>query len=53
MGKRTVSAEFQAIRLKIYQNWTFPQNFHTSILGKITVFYAVDLRGPIYNYAVF
>ena len=28
---------------KLYQNYAFPQNFHTRVLGEISVFYAVFL----------
>ena len=41
LWKDTVSSEFRANRLKLSGNCTFPQNFHTSKLGEITVFFAV------------
>ena len=40
--KRTVSAEFRAIRPKLCGNCTFAQNFHTNKLGEILVFYAEE-----------
>ena len=39
--KGTVFAEFRVNRPKFYGNRTFPQNFHTMKLAKITVFYVV------------
>ena len=40
LGKGTVSAEFQGCT-KLCRNCVFPQNFYTTELGKITVFFAV------------
>ena len=40
--KSTVSAEFQAIRLKLFGNCASPQNFHTRKLGEITLFFVVN-----------
>ena len=51
LWKGTVSAEFRAIRLKLCGNCAFPQNFHISKLGEITVFFAVlvTLECPYLN----
>ena len=41
LWKGTVSAQFEAIRPKLCGNCALPQNFHTTKLGKTTVFLAV------------
>ena len=41
LWKRTVSAEFWAIRPQLCRNCAFPQNFHTMKLDEILLFYAV------------
>ena len=41
LSKRTVSAEFRGICLKLCGNCALPQNFHLKKLGEITVFYVV------------
>ena len=41
LRKRTVCAEFRAVHPKLYGNFAFPQNFHTTKLGEISVFYAM------------
>ena len=38
---KTQFQQFQVIRLKLCENWVFPQNSHTRKLGDISVFYAV------------
>ena len=41
LWKRTVSEQFRANHPKLCGNCAFPQNFHASKSGEITVFYAV------------
>ena len=38
LWKGTVFAQFRGIRSKLFENFAFPQNFHTKKLGQITVF---------------
>ena len=54
LWKGTVSAEFRVIRLKLCGNCAFPQNFHISKLGEITVFFAVlvTLECPILMFQI-
>ena len=44
LWKGTASSYFRANRLKLCGNGAFPQNFHGMKLGKITVFFAVDIE---------
>ena len=50
LWKDTVSALFQAIRLKLCRNCAFPQNFHTRKLGEITVFLSVFAKALLLNF---
>ena len=43
LWKGTVSAEFRAIRSKLFRSCAFAQNSHTWKLGEITIFYAVEV----------
>ena len=51
LWKGTVSAQFRANRSKLCGNCAFPQNFHTSKLGEITVFLAVHGNKSTYGSA--
>ena len=48
--KSTVSTEFLVNRPKLCGNSAFPQNFHTSKLGEITVFYSEYAASGIQMY---
>ena len=45
----TVYAEFQVIRPKLCGNFTFQQNFNTSKLGEMMIFYAVHWGSHVYS----
>ena len=41
LWKGTISADFRAIRLKLYGRYAFLQDFHTRNLCEISVFYVM------------
>ena len=46
LGK-AVSAEFWAVRAKLWGNCVFPQTFHTRKLGQISVYYAIPVFSEV------